>query len=61
VVRGTWTAPHRTAGAPRELKEGQMMDHMGGMMGGMGLLWVLILVLVILGIAALIKYLRSRS
>jgi hypothetical protein len=34
-----------------------MMDHMGGM----GLLWVLILVLVILGIAALIKYLRSRS
>ena len=57
MVRGTWTAPHRTAGAPRELKEGQMMDHMGGM----GLLWVLILVLVILGIAALIKYLRSRS
>lgn len=27
------------------------------MMGGMGLLWLLVLILVILGIAALVKYL----
>ncbi|MDI9850067.1 hypothetical protein QM467_18690 [Rhodoblastus sp. 17X3] len=31
----------------------------GGAMWGMGLFWLLILVLVILGIAALIKYLRG--
>ena len=36
-----------------------MMDGMGWMMGGMGLLWILVLLLVGLGIAALIKYLRS--
>jgi uncharacterized membrane protein len=38
-----------------------MMDAMAGMFGmmwGMGLFWLLILVLVVLGIAALIKYLR---
>ncbi len=40
-----------------------MMDHMGetmvwGMLGA-GLLWLLVLVLLVLGIAALIKYLRS--
>lgn len=29
----------------------------GGMMWGMGLVWLLILVLVVLGIAALVKYL----
>jgi len=28
-------------------------------MGGMGLLWLLALIVVVLGIAALIKYLRS--
>ncbi len=32
---------------------------MGGGMWGMGAIWLLILVLVILGIAALIKYLRG--
>lgn len=39
-----------------------MMDDMSGMgwmMGGMGLLWLLVIVLLILGIAALIKYLRK--
>jgi len=35
----------------------EMMDGMGGMMWGMGLLWLLVLVLVGLGIAALVKYL----
>jgi hypothetical protein len=35
-----------------------MMDHMtGGMMLGMGLIGILVLLLLILGIAALVKYL----
>ena len=34
-----------------------MMDHMGGMMAGMGLLWILIIVVLALAIAALVKYL----
>jgi hypothetical protein len=38
----------------------QMMDGMGWMMaGGMWLIWLLALVALALGIAALIKYLRS--
>ena len=39
-----------------------MMDMSGmssGMMVGMGVIWLLLLVFVILGIAAFIKYLRS--
>lgn len=48
----------------RTLCEGNamMMEHMEGMgwmMGAMGLLWILILVFLVLGIAAFIKYLRS--
>ena len=35
-----------------------MMDGMGWMMAGMGLIWVLAVVLLVLGIAALLKYLR---
>ena len=35
-----------------------MMDGMGWMMGGMGLIWILILVVLVLAAAALIKYLR---
>jgi len=35
-----------------------MMDMGGGMMWAMGVVWLLVLALVILGIAALIKYLR---
>ena len=41
-----------------------MMDGMGGMMGGMIILGVLVLIALILGIAALLKYLfgsRGRS
>lgn len=39
-----------------------MMDGMGGMMmWGMGLLWLLVIVLLILGIAALVKYLFGGS
>jgi len=34
-----------------------MMDGMGGMMWGMGLVWLLVVVLLVLAIAALIKYL----
>lgn len=36
-----------------------MMRDMGWMMGGMGLIWILIVLLLVLGAAALIKYLRS--
>jgi hypothetical protein len=32
---------------------------MGGMMWGMGLVWLLVAIVLILAIAALIKYLRS--
>jgi hypothetical protein len=34
-----------------------MMD--GGMMWGMGLVWLLLILVLVLGIAALLKYLRS--
>lgn len=37
-----------------------MMNGMGSMMGGMAVVWILLIVLLGLGIAALIKYLRSR-
>ena len=36
-----------------------MMNGMGGMMWGMGLASLLLIVVLVLGIAALIKYLRS--
>ena len=36
-----------------------MMSNMGWMMGGMGLVWILVVVVFILGIAALVKYLRQ--
>jgi len=36
-----------------------MMDGMGGMMGGMALVWILGLIVLALVIAALVKYLRS--
>ena len=34
-----------------------MMQGMSGMMWGMGLIWLLVVVLLVLGIAALVKYL----
>jgi hypothetical protein len=34
-----------------------MMDHMGSMMAGMGLIWLLLAVVLVLAAAALIKYL----
>ena len=37
-----------------------MMDGMGWMMGGMGLASLLLIVLLVLGIAALVKYLFGR-
>ena len=37
-----------------------MMDGMGWMMGGMGLLWPLFVILLILGIAALAKFVFGR-
>ena len=38
-----------------------MMDSMGGMMWGMGLVWLLVILVLILGIAALAKYLFTRK
>ena len=35
------------------------MDGMGWMMAGMGLVWILVVVVLVLLIAALVKYLRS--
>jgi hypothetical protein len=34
-----------------------MMGNMGGMMWGMGLLWLIVIVVLLLAVAALIKYL----
>ena len=36
-----------------------MMDGMGGMMWAAGLLWLLLVIVLVLGAAALVKYLRS--
>jgi hypothetical protein len=35
-----------------------MTDMMGWMMGGMGLVWILVIIVLVLGIAALVKYLK---
>lgn len=37
-----------------------MTDGMGWMMTGMGLVWLLVAVVLLLGIAALLKYLTNR-
>ncbi|WP_368904743.1 hypothetical protein [Taklimakanibacter lacteus] len=37
----------------------RMMDGVGWMMGGMTVIWILVLVALVLGVAALIKYLRT--
>jgi len=37
----------------------QMTNMPIGMMWGMGLVWLLVVIFILLGIAALIKYLRS--
>lgn len=36
-----------------------MMDGMGWMMGGMSLVWILILIVLVLAIIALVKYLKN--
>lgn len=36
-----------------------MMDGLGGMMQGMGLVWLLVMVVLVLAIAALAKYLMG--
>ena len=36
-----------------------MTDMMNSMMGGMGLVWILVVVLLMLGVAALVKYLEK--
>ena len=46
----------------KEIAMGQMMDGMsGGAMWGMGLIGVLVLILLVLGVAAPIKYLFSGN
>jgi hypothetical protein len=45
-----------------EITMGQMMDGMsGGAMWGMGLIGILVLALLVLGVAALVKYLFFNS
>ena len=40
-------------------EEASMMhDMMGGMMWGMGLIWILVIIVLVLAIFALVKYLR---
>jgi tellurite resistance protein TehA-like permease len=36
-----------------------MIDGMGGMMWGMGLLWLLVIVVLVFAAVALVKYLRT--
>ena len=36
-----------------------MTDMTGWMMGGIGLVWILVIITLVLGIAALIKYLKK--
>jgi tellurite resistance protein TehA-like permease len=56
LFRPAVTGNRRTAEANRPADRA-MMDGMGGMMWGMGLLWLLIIIVLVL--AALVKYLRS--
>lgn len=45
---------------PIESKEtGMMTDMMGWMMGGMGLVWILVIIVLVLGAAAIVKYLKK--
>jgi hypothetical protein len=37
------------------------MEGVGWMMGAMGIVWILVLVFLVLGIAAFVKYLLSRQ
>jgi hypothetical protein len=37
------------------------LEGMGWMMGAMGIVWILVLVFLVLGIAAFVKYLLSRQ
>ena len=58
------TLQHRrtlSAGLPNDCKGTQkmMMDGMGWMMGGMSLVWILILIVLVLAIIALVKYLKN--
>lgn len=39
---------------------GQMMDGMGWMGAGMGLIWLLVIAFLVLGIVAFFKYLLSK-
>ena len=36
-----------------------MTDMMNWMMGGMGLVWILVVVILLLGVAALVRYLKK--
>jgi hypothetical protein len=38
-----------------------MMSNMGGMMWGMGLIWLIVVVVLVLAVAALVKYLFFKG
>lgn len=50
---------HRLFSITERAGRAKMMDGMGWMMGGMALIWILALAVLVLGIAALVKYLMK--
>jgi tellurite resistance protein TehA-like permease len=58
LFRPTGAGCRRTADANRATDR-TMIDGMSGMMWGMGLLWLLVIVVLVFAAAALVKYLRS--
>jgi len=44
-----------------EERTSAMMSNMGGMMWGMGLVWLLVVVVLVLAVAALVKYLFFKG
>jgi hypothetical protein len=57
TIRRAWRHPSNES--EKRGSEIMMHDMMGGMGWGMGVIGLLVIVLLVLGIAALVKYLRS--
>jgi hypothetical protein len=57
ALRVRLPAPKRSAQSEMQLGAHAMMGNMGGMIWGMGLLWLIVIAVLLLAVAALIKYL----